>query len=159
VLIANRGEIAIRIMRSCKKLGIKTVAVYSEPDANAVRSMALHAHDDDCKQLHVRTADEKYCIGPALSVQSYLNFDRYAEALKATGADAVHPGYGFLSEKYKFVDMLDKMGVTFIGPPSSAMQVCLHIPVCVTDVATAHGRQEEQQAGWNQGEDQHYPRL
>ena len=76
----------------------------------------------------MRTADEKYCIGPALSVHSYLNVDRYAEALKATGADAVHPGYGFLSEKHYFVEMLDKMGVTFIGPPASAMKVHTRSP-------------------------------
>ena len=83
ILIANRGEIALRVMRSAKELGIKTVAVYSEADRNS---------------LHVRFADEAICIGPPASSQSYLRMDKIIEAAKVTGADAIHPGYGFLSE-------------------------------------------------------------
>ena len=87
VLIANRGEIALRVMWACKELGLKTVAVYSEADADA---------------LHVREADEKVLIGPPPSTQSYLLIDKIVEACKKTGAQAVHPGYGFLSEKQEF---------------------------------------------------------
>lgn len=108
ILIANRGEIACRVMRTCKKLGIKTVAVHSEADANA---------------LHVRMADERYCIGPAPSSQSYLVVDNVMEAVRATGAQAVHPGYGFLSEKFPFCEALDKEGVAFIGPRPYALHV------------------------------------
>lgn len=108
ILIANRGEIACRVMRTCKKMGIKTVAVYSEPDANA---------------LHVRSADEAVCIGPAPSSESYLVMERVIEAAKATGAQAVHPGYGFLSENMEFAKLLDENNITFIGPGSHAVDV------------------------------------
>lgn len=87
ILIANRGEIACRVMRTCKKLGIQSVAIYSEPDRNAV---------------HVGMADEAYCVGPAASAQSYLNIPNIMEVIKKTGAQAVHPGYGFLSENKEF---------------------------------------------------------
>ena len=107
VLIANRGEIACRVMKSCRALGIKTVAVYSEPDAAAV---------------HVKTADEAYCIGPAAAGESYLRSDKILEVIKATGAQAVHPGYGFLSENAEFADMLEQNGITFIGPKSPAIR-------------------------------------
>ena len=107
VLIANRGEIACRVMHSCKELGIKTVAVYSEPDASAV---------------HVKTADEAYCIGPAPAVDSYLRADKILEVIEKTGAQGVHPGYGFLSENAEFADTLEKNGVTFIGPKSPAIR-------------------------------------
>ena len=106
ILIANRGEIACRVIRSCKKLGIKTVAVYSEADADA---------------LHVRQADEAVLIGPAPSAQSYLQIDRIVAACKKTGAQAVHPGYGFLSEKQEFQKALAKAGIAFIGPDAFAI--------------------------------------
>src|SRR4051812_15174443 len=106
ILIANRGEIACRVIRSCKKLGIKTVAVYSEADADA---------------LHVREADEKVFIGPSPSAQSYLLIDKIVEACKKTGAQAVHPGYGFLSEKQEFQKALAKAKIAFIGPDAHAI--------------------------------------
>jgi propionyl-CoA carboxylase alpha chain len=101
ILIANRGEIALRIIRTARKMGIATVAVYSEADRQA---------------LHVRQADEAICIGPAPSIQSYLNKDRIIEAAHKTGADAIHPGYGFLSENASFAEAVEKAGITFIGP-------------------------------------------
>jgi propionyl-CoA carboxylase alpha chain len=107
ILVANRGEIAIRIMKTCKKLGIKTVAVYSEADVNA---------------LHVRHADEAVCIGPAPSAQSYLDAEAVLRACKLTGAQAVHPGYGFLSEKSTFSNMLESNGIVFIGPKVKSME-------------------------------------
>jgi propionyl-CoA carboxylase alpha chain len=106
ILIANRGEIACRVIRTCKRLGIKTVAVYSEADADA---------------LHVRAADEAVLIGPPPSTQSYLLVDRIVEACKQTGAQAVHPGYGFLSEKQEFQEALGKAGIAFIGPDAHAI--------------------------------------
>jgi len=107
VLVANRGEIACRIIKTCKKLGIKTVAVYSEADANA-----MHSH----------MADEAILIGPPPSSQSYLKMDAIINACKETGAEAVHPGYGFLSENYVFHDALEKEGITFIGPSPYALK-------------------------------------
>ncbi|MCJ8506705.1 acetyl/propionyl/methylcrotonyl-CoA carboxylase subunit alpha [Rhizobium lemnae] len=107
ILIANRGEIACRVIRTAKKMGIKTVAVHSDADANA---------------LHVREADEAVHIGPAPSSQSYIVIDKIMEAIRQTGADAVHPGYGFLSENPLFAEALEKAGVTFIGPPVGAIQ-------------------------------------
>src|SRR6201996_791359 len=106
ILIANRGEIACRVIRTCKRLGIKTVAVYSEADADA---------------LHVRQADEKVFIGPPPSAQSYLLIDKIVEACKQTGAQAVHPGYGFLSEKREFQEALAKNKIIFIGPGAEAI--------------------------------------
>src|SRR6185436_16549803 len=106
ILIANRGEIACRVIRSCKRLGIKTVAVYSEADADA---------------LHVREADEAVFIGPPPATQSYLLIDRIVDACKRTGAQAVHPGYGFLSEKQEFQKALAAAGITFIGPDAHAI--------------------------------------
>ncbi|POM75206.1 Propionyl coenzyme A carboxylase (Pi-PCC1) [Phytophthora palmivora] len=107
ILVANRGEIAVRVMRTCQKLGIKTVAVYSEPDVNSVA---------------VRMADEAVCVGPAPSSQSYLSIPKIVEAVKATGAQAVHPGYGFLSENKDFCEALEAIGVAFIGPGHEAIQ-------------------------------------
>ena len=106
ILIANRGEIACRVIRTCKRLGIKTVAVYSEADADA---------------LHVREADEAVLIGPPPSAQSYLLIDKIIEACKKTGAQAVHPGYGFLSEKEAFQKALAAEGIKFIGPDARAI--------------------------------------
>ncbi|MDR6079627.1 acetyl-CoA carboxylase biotin carboxylase subunit [Agrobacterium sp. SORGH_AS440] len=107
ILIANRGEIACRVIKTAKKMGIATVAVYSDADANA---------------LHVRQADEAVHIGPAPSSQSYIVLDKILEAIKKTGADAVHPGYGFLSENAAFAQALEKAGVVFIGPPVGAIE-------------------------------------
>src|SRR4029077_1259520 len=106
ILIANRGEIACRIIRTARRMGIGTVAVYSEADAGA---------------LHVRMADEAVPIGPAPSAESYLKIERIVEACRATGAEAVHPGYGFLSETPAFARALGKAGVTFIGPGPEAI--------------------------------------
>ena len=106
ILIANRGEIACRVMRTAKRMGIATVAVYSDADRDA---------------LHVQMADEAVNIGPAPSAQSYLQIDRIVEACKATGAQAVHPGYGFLSEKREFQEALAKAGIVFIGPDAHAI--------------------------------------
>jgi propionyl-CoA carboxylase alpha chain len=107
ILIANRGEIACRVMRTAKRLGIATVAVYSEADADA---------------LHVELADESICIGPAPSTESYLCIEKIVQACRQTGAEAVHPGYGFLSENAEFAKALDEAGIVFIGPPSDAMR-------------------------------------
>ncbi len=106
VLIANRGEIAVRIIRACRELGIHTVAVYSTADANA---------------LHAQIADEAVCIGPAQSKDSYLNMKALIAACEVTGADAVHPGFGFLSENAAFAGYCEKCGITFIGPRAQAI--------------------------------------
>lgn len=108
VLIANRGEIALRIHRACREMGIRTVAVHSEADANA---------------MHVRLADEAVCIGPARSADSYLNKPAIISAAVITGADAIHPGYGFLSENADFAEMVEKHGITFIGPSVEQMRL------------------------------------
>ena len=101
VLIANRGEIALRVIRTCKEMGIKTVAVYSTADRDS---------------LHVRFADEAVCIGPPSSKESYLNVPRLMAAVEITNADAIHPGYGFLSENADFAEICTEYGVKFIGP-------------------------------------------
>ena len=106
VLIANRGEIALRILRACRELGIRTVAVHSEADTRA---------------LHVRFADEAVCIGPAAAARSYLYIPAIISAAEVTGADAIHPGYGFLSENAEFASLCAKCGLTFIGPTPEAM--------------------------------------
>jgi acetyl-CoA carboxylase biotin carboxylase subunit len=108
ILIANRGEIALRILRACKELGIATVAVHSTADADA---------------MHVRLADESVCIGPPPSRQSYLNIPDILAACEITGADAVHPGYGFLSENAKFAEILEAHKITFIGPTSDHIRI------------------------------------
>lgn len=107
ILIANRGEIAVRIIRTCKEMGISTVAVYSEPDSNA---------------LHVALADERVCIGEAAAAKSYLNQKNIISAALSTGAQAIHPGYGFLSENAEFAALCVKYGIVFIGPDSSVIK-------------------------------------
>ncbi|MFF2909904.1 acetyl-CoA carboxylase biotin carboxylase subunit [Paenibacillus sp. NPDC057934] len=106
VLIANRGEIAVRIIRACRELGISTVAVYSEPDRDS---------------LHVRLADEAYCIGPMLSKDSYLNFTNIMSVATLTECDAIHPGYGFLAENADFAEICESCNITFIGPSPEAI--------------------------------------
>lgn len=106
VLIANRGEIAIRIIRACRELGIATVAVYSQADSES---------------LHVSLADEAYCIGPAQSAKSYLSIPALISVALTSGADAIHPGYGFLSERADFVDICEEHHIKFIGPSATAM--------------------------------------
>ena len=108
VLIANRGEIALRVQRGCKELGISTVAVHSTADADA---------------MHVRLADESVCIGPPPASDSYLNIPALLAACEITGADAVHPGYGFLSENARFAEILEEHGITFIGPTAEHIRV------------------------------------
>jgi acetyl-CoA carboxylase biotin carboxylase subunit len=108
ILIANRGEIALRIQRACKELGIATVAVHSTADADA---------------MHVRLADESVCIGPPPASESYLNIPRLLAACEITGADAIHPGYGFLSENARFVEILEEHQITFIGPTSEHIRI------------------------------------
>ena len=108
ILIANRGEVALRIHRACREMGIRTVAVHSEADANA---------------MHVRLADEAVCIGPARSADSYLNKPPIISAAIITGADAFHPGFGFLSENADFAEMVEKHGITFIGPNAAQMRL------------------------------------
>ena len=106
VLIANRGEIAVRIIRACREMGIETVAVYSEADRDA---------------LHTQLADEAVCIGPAPSSQSYLSMENIISATIVTGADAIHPGFGFLSENSRFAELCEQCNITFIGPPANVI--------------------------------------
>lgn len=106
ILIANRGEIAVRIIRACRELGISTVAVFSEADRDS---------------LHVRMADEAYCIGPTSPKDSYLNFANLMSVATLTGADAIHPGYGFLAENADFAEICERCGITFIGPSHEAI--------------------------------------
>src|SRR5215470_12713077 len=108
VLIANRGEIALRIHRACREMGIRTVAVHSTADADA---------------MHVRLADESVCIGPPPAKESYLNMPAILSAAIITGADAIHPGYGFLSENADFAAMVEEHGFTFIGPTADHIRL------------------------------------
>jgi acetyl-CoA carboxylase biotin carboxylase subunit len=108
ILIANRGEIALRVLRACRELGIQTVAVHSTADENA---------------MHVRLADESVCIGPPSAAESYLNIPALVAACEITGADAVHPGYGFLAENARFAEILAEHGITFIGPSPEHLRI------------------------------------
>src|SRR5579862_9064765 len=108
ILIANRGEIALRVIDACKELGIATVAVYSEADRNS---------------LHVRFADEAVCIGPARSAESYLNIPQVISAAEITDVDAIHPGYGFLSENANFAEVCEASHITFIGPSPGMLRL------------------------------------
>src|SRR5271156_1331579 len=107
ILIANRGEVAVRVLRACHEMGIAAAVVYSDIDRAA---------------LHVRKADEAYPIGPAAASESYLNISTIIEVARRSGADAIHPGYGFLSENAAFAEACEAAGVIFIGPPASAMR-------------------------------------
>ena len=107
ILIANRGEIALRIVRACRELGIQTLAVYSEADEQS---------------LHVQLADEAICIGPAPSNESYLRADRILSAAEIADVDAIHPGYGFLSENAEFAEQCESCNITFIGPKSETIR-------------------------------------
>src|SRR5262245_3944804 len=107
ILIANRGEIACRAIRTAQRMGIKTVAVYSEADVES---------------LHVRLADEAICVGPAPATKSYLNADAVLNAAKQTGAEAIHPGYGFMSENASFAEACAAQGIVFIGPTPHQMR-------------------------------------
>jgi len=109
VLIANRGEIALRVIKTCKALGIKTVAVYSDEDRNS---------------LHVKKATESYHIGEAAPAKSYLNQEKILEVMLSSGTDAVHPGYGFLSENDDFARLCEKNKINFIGPAADSMNLC-----------------------------------
>ncbi|MDE2391074.1 MAG: ATP-grasp domain-containing protein, partial [Rhodospirillales bacterium] len=108
ILIANRGEIALRVLRACREMGIASVAVHSTADAEA---------------MHVRLADESVCIGPALARDSYLNMPAIISAALITGAEAIHPGYGFLSENAKFAEMVEAHGLVFIGPTAEHIRM------------------------------------
>ena len=140
ILIANRGEIACRVIKSARRMGIKTVAVYSDADAQA---------------LHVREADEAVHIGPAPASESYLVIDKIIDACKETGAEAIHPGYGFLSENAKFAKKLKRAGIAFIGPNVRAIEVMgdkiaskeFAIKAKVSDRAGRARRHREHQAG------------
>ncbi len=123
VLIANRGEIALRVIRACREMGLRTVAVYSTVDEHA---------------LHTRFADEAVCIGPGPAAHSYLNIPHIVAAAEVSGADAIHPGYGFLSERAEFAEVVKKCGITFIGPDAEHMRM-MGDKVCARETMIAAG--------------------
>lgn len=108
ILIANRGEIAVRIIRACREMGISSIAVFSDVDRSA---------------LHVQMADEAVCIGPAPPLESYLNMKKILDVAKLTSSEAIHPGYGFLAENFRFAALCEKEGLVFIGPNSKALKL------------------------------------
>ena len=139
ILIANRGEIAVRIIRACREMGIRTVAVYSEADK-------------DC--LHTLLADEAICIGPAPSSQSYLNMERILSATVAMKADAIHPGFGFLSENARFAKLCQQCNITFIGPSAEIINRMGNKSACIHSRRwTCHGKRD-----WFSGHDQGFLR-
>src|SRR6204780_2698442 len=123
ILVANRGEIAVRIIRACKELNIRTVAVYSDIDANS---------------MHVQLADEAICIGKAPSNESYLRIDRIISAAEIADVDAIHPGYGFLSENAKFAEQCESCNIKFIGPKSKSIKLMGDKAVAKETVKKAH---------------------
>ena len=154
ILIANRGEIAVRIIRACREMGIKTVAVYSEADRDS---------------LHTLLADEAICIGPAASGQSYLNIERILAATVAMKAEAIHPGFGFLSENARFAELCEKCSIAFIGPSaeiisrmgnkSEARKTMIEagvpvVPGSKEPVYTAEAALEMAKSHWFSGDDQ-----
>jgi acetyl-CoA/propionyl-CoA carboxylase len=123
ILIANRGEIALRVIRACRELGVKSIAIYS---------------DEDVRAVHVKRADEAYYVGPAAPAQSYLNMAKIVEIAKIAGADAIHPGYGFLSENENFPEMCERNGIIFIGPTAKAMEITGDKMKCKAVMKKAH---------------------
>ena len=148
VLIANRGEIALRVIRACKEMGISTVAVHSTADMNA---------------MHVRMADESVCIGPPPSNKSYLSIPAIISACEVTGAEAIHPGYGFLSENSNFVDIINDHGIQFIGPTAEHIRImgdkitakdtmkALHVPCVPGSDGSVNSLEEAINVGQNIG--------
>src|SRR5213592_22035 len=128
IMIANRGEIALRVIRACREMGIRSVIAHSEADRNS---------------LPVRMADERICIGPGASGKSYLNIPNIISAAFISGAEAIHPGYGFLSENTSFAEICNDVQVTFIGPPVSVMAIMGN----KVDARTTMDRSEERRVG------------
>lgn len=122
ILVANRGEIACRVARTAKKLGIKTVGIFSTADEGSVHTNLVHIFKIVIMDFTLFKCDTSFCVGPPPSKQSYLNMDRILEVAKANGAQAIHPGYGFLSENPEFADKVISSGLSFIGPPSKSMK-------------------------------------
>ena len=140
ILIANRGEIALRVIRAAREMGIASVAVHSTADADA---------------MHVRMADESVCIGPPSSAQSYLSFPAIISACEITGAEAIHPGYGFLSENAQFVQIVEDHGLTFIGPTAEHIRVMGAFIVSLAVISSPITRHESRPNGERHGKRVH----